>query len=506
MSKPFLLGIDQGTSGSRALIIDREGQIHGYAYRPLDRLYPAPDRVEQNPQAVVDGVAAAIAAAVAEAGCRAHEIAACGIACQRNTDFAWNACSGEPVANAITWQDLRTTAILKAVRRWPGFVEARDRLGYPPGTYMSALHLSWRLQHDLAVQEAAAGGRLRVGLSAAWLVQALGKPAGHYMDRSLAQATGLFDFRAGQYWDAWLAELGVPLEILPAAVPTIHEYGTIRVTDAAGTSADVPVLAMIGDQQGALFGHGCRTPGAAEGTQGTASYVKVFMGDQAPAPDSINVYYAWDLGQGQTYCLEAPTTVAGAAIRWMRDAARLIDSYDELEPVAASVPDTGGVVFVPAFTGLDVPYDDPDARATILGMTLGTQRGHIVRAFMESSGCQFRAGRDTNAGETRLTVDELLVGGGVTTSDTLCQLEADLTGIPVVRSTFGETTAWAAALLAGLGAGTWRDIDALPAAPGVRTRFLPQLDAGARDRGYVRWQQAVELVQAFGRAESDAIE
>ena len=501
MTKPYLIGIDQGTSGSRALVIDREGGVRGYAYRPLARLYPSPDRVEQDPLAVAEGVAAVVAEALADAGARPDEVAACGIASQRNTDFAWDAGDGRPVANAITWQDLRTLPILAELKEWPAAAEARHRLGYAPGPYMTGLHLAWRLRHDPDIIAAARENRLRLGLSAAWLMVALGRAAGHRMDTSLVQAMGLYDFRAGEYWTEWLDRLGVPRAALPEATPTIAEFGELRL-NAGGGGATVPVLAMIGDQQGALFGHGCRAPGAAECTQGTATFVKVFMGREAPPQEIIDVFYAWDTGAGQTYCLEAPTTVIGAAIRWMRDSARLIDEYHELDDLAGAVADSGEVVFVPAFTGLNAPYGDPQARGTLLGLTLGTHRGHIVRAFLESLGYQIRAILETIARDTGQRVDELLVGGGVTASDVACQIQADLTGIPVARPTFTETTAFAAALLAGRGAGFWPSDASLPPPPGGRTVFEPHTSRERRDEGFARWQAAVALVRQWGQQEA----
>ena len=474
MSQPYLLGIDQGTSGSKAIVLDREGNVAGFGYRPLERIYPQPGQVEQDPQAVAQGVAEAITEAIGQAGCRPDEIAACGITSQRNTEFAWDKRDGRALNNAITWQDLRTIPILEELEKWPLASEARSRLGYPPGTYMTAVHLAWRLRHQEEIRKAAESGTLHLGLSAAWLLIALGRPSGHCMDSSLVQAMGLYDFRAKQYWPEWLDWIGIDEEPLPRAVPTISDFGVLGVTAPDGRTAEVPVRAMIGDQQSALFGHGCRQPGDAD------------------------VYYAWNLGDQQTYCLEAPTTVTGAAIRWMRDNAQLFDRYEEMDVLAASVPDAGGTVFVPAFTGLDVPYNNPSARATILGLTLGHDRGHIARAFFESIGYQIRAILETIAGDTDLRVKSLLVGGGVSVSDQACQIQADLLGIPVLRNTFTETTAWAAGLLAGLGAGSWPSPHELPTLPGSHTCFEPMMADVERDDGFHRWQRAISLVNEWG--------
>ncbi len=513
MSSPrYLLGIDQGTSGSRALIMDREGHVCGYGYRSLPRLYPRPGWVEQEPDTVAAGVAQAITEAIGRAGCHPADIAACGIACQRNTDFVWDVRTGRPIANAITWQDLRTLPLVAELSTWPLAGQRRRRLGYFPGPYSSALHLAWRMRHDSAVIEAAQAGYLRIGFSAAWLLTALGQPAGHLMDYSLLQSLGLYDFRRECYWDEWLALLGIPHNPLPAAAPTIHEFGTLRITAPGGESADVPVLATIGNEQAALLGHDCRRPGEAECTHGTASFVDVFVGRKAPEQEKLNVYFAWSLPQGDrrpstkderfapaslypvshTYCLEADTTVSGAAIRWMKEQARLFDRDEEVDLLAASVPNSAGVIFVPAFTGLNVPYNDRSARGTMLGLTLGSSRAHIVRAFLESLGYQIRGILETIAVETGLVVEKVSTGGGIAASNEACQIQADLTGIPTIRPAFTEISARAAALLAGLGAGWWSNPDELPSLPGDRTVFEPRLSADERDSGYARWQQAVE--------------
>lgn len=493
MNRPYLLGIDQGTSGSRALILDREGQVRGYGYRPLPRLYPQPAWVEQDPVALTVGVAAAIDEALAQAGCRPDEIAACGIDSQRNTDFAWDARTGHPLTNAITWQDLRTLPLVDEISTWEQAADYRRRLGYLPGPYSSALHLAWRMRHDPIIQTAARAGTLHMSCSAEWLLVSLGSPTGHQMDTSLVQAMGLYDFRARTYWQAWLDYLGVPRDPLPEARPTLYDYGILHVQ---GTG--IPVLALIADQQAALFGYDCHQPGDAECTHGTASFVDVFLGTQAPEQENLNVYYAWDLGTAQTYCLEADTTVTGAAVRWLRESIHLLDAESEIGPLAASVPDAGGVVFVPAFTGLNVPYHDRSARGTLIGMTLGTSRAHIARAFLEAIGYQVRAILETIEADTGLQVTRLHVGGGLSASNEACQLQADLTGRPVIRPDFPQTTARAAALLAGLAVGFWPDVAALPPLPGTRQCFEPQLAAEAREAGYARWQRAVALARQWG--------
>ncbi len=532
--QPYLLGIDQGTSGSRALLLDRAGQVRGYGYCPLPRLYPRPDWVEQEPGTVVEGVATAITQAIAAAGCRPAEIAACGIACQRNTDFVWDARTGQPLTNAITWQDLRTGPMLAELAARVAPAEQRRRLGYFPGPYSSALHLAWRMEHEPAVAGAAGDGTLRLGFSGNWLLTALGKPAGYWMDFSLVQQMGLFDFRTERYWADWLDILKIPADILPAVVPTLHDFGALRITGPDGATADVPVLAMIGNEQAALFGHGCFHPGEAECSHGTASFVDVIAGHTAPEQEKLNVYYAWTLPDQlqpsskvqsktpaplalparasvragarvtnqkskivHTYCLEADTTVSGAAIRWMKEQARLFDRDEEVGPLAASVPDSAGVVFVPAFTGLNVPYNDPTARGAIFGLTLGSSRGHIVRAFLESLGYQVRAILETIFAETGLQVDQLSMGGGIARSDEACQIQADLVGIPIIRPAFTETAARAAALLAGLGAEFWPTLADLPSLPGEATTFEPTISADRRDAGYAQWQRAVEKARGW---------
>ncbi len=493
----YLLGLDQGTSGTKAYIMNTTGQRLGLGYMPTELISPQPGWIEQDPCAVAAGAAQAIELALQAAQCEPSDIAAIGIASQRGSDFIWDARTGKPIANAITWQDLRTLPIIEALNAWEHADQRRYRLGYFPGPWCASMHLSWRAQHQPEFQAAVRDGYLRVGMSASWLITALGTPASaHVHDYSLVQKTGLWDFRHGRYWAEWIDRLGLQPMGLPQPAPTLYDYGTLRLGNGSHR-ADVPVVAMIGDQQAALFGHGCRVAGQAECTHGTATFVNVVAGNTPPDLDTLNVYHAWSLPE-HAFCLEADTTVSGAAVRWMTERGHLFDSENELDALAASVPDDGGVMFVPAFTGLNVPYNDHSARATIFGLTLGTDRAHIARAFLDSLGYQLRAILDTIRDQTGLHVQQLSVGGGLSKSEMACQIQADLLGIPLVRPTENETTARGAALLAGLGLGVWNRIDELPPLPTGSQYFEPRLSQDQRDAGYARWQRAVQHVRKLG--------
>ncbi len=493
MTDRLVLGIDQGGSGSRAVLLDTDGQVRGYGYRPLARLYPRPGWVEQRPAAVARSVREAIAEAIARAGCAPAAIAACGITSQRDTVFAWECRAGRPIGNAITWQDLRTIPLVAETDQWAHAGERRARLGQFPGPYCSAMHMAWRMRHDPAFRRAAEHGYLRVSLSAGWIVQALGQPAEHALDYSLLQAMTVFDPRRRALWDEWLDYLNLPRAALPVPRPTLHRFGTLRIGDA-----DVPVTAMISDQQAALFGYDCRAPGEAVATHGTASFVNVVAGPVAPPQGICKTYLAWEIANTPTYALEADMTVTGAAVRWLSQM-RLIRHAADLDALARETPHSDGVVFVPAFTGLGVPSEDRSARGAILGMTLATGPGHIARAFFEAIGCQLREILDTMEHEGGVAINELRVGGGLARSDTACQIQADVAGVRIVRAADTETSVRAAALLAGLGAGVWSTLEDLPRLldQGARS-FEPRLDTAARTELLARWQRAVERARGWG--------
>lgn len=492
MADRLVLGIDQGGSGSRAAVFDEAGKVRGYGYRPLPRLFPRPGWVEQRPAAVARSVAEAVAEAVARAGCAPEQIAACGITSQRDTVFAWDRRTARPIGNAITWQDLRTVPLVEEVGRWEHAAERRARLGQFPGAYCSAMHMAWRMRHDDAFRLAAERGTLAVSLAAGWLVRALGRPAEHALDYSLLQGMTVFDPRRRALWDEWVDYLHIPRAALPTPRPTIHPFGAIHVGDVP-----IPVAAMITDQQAALFGYDCRARGEAAATHGTASFVNVVAGPEAPPQGVCKTYLAWEVAGCPAYSLEADMTVTGAAVRWLTQM-RLIRRAAELEALAREAGGSDGVVFVPAFTGLGVPSEDRSARGTILGMTLGTTPGHLAYAFLEAIGCQLREILDTMEREGGVTIGQLRVGGGLSNSDLACQIQADLAGVPVVRAPDTETSVRAAALLAGLGAGLWPALDALPRLLDGRERvFEPRMAADERAEILGRWSRALERARGW---------
>lgn len=505
----YLLGLDQGTSGTKAYLMDFDGRRVGLGYVPTELIRLRPDWIEQDPRAVAAGAAKAIEYALHAAQAAPSDIAAVGIASQRGTDFIWDARTGQPIVNAITWQDLRTLPLIEELDQWEHAHERRYRLGYFPGPWCASMHLAWRARHQSEFQAALRSDHIRIGMSASWLITALGCPSRHIHDYSLTQKTGLWDFRHSAYWAEWIDRLQLSPIGLPDPAPTLYDYGTLRI-NAGSRKADVPVVAMIGDQQAALFGHGCRHAGHAECTHGTASFVNVVAGDTPPELDNINVYHAWSLPREasnfqpptfnfqHTYCLEADTTVTGAAVRWMLQRGHWFESEAQLDALAESVTDAGDVIVVPAFTGLNVPYNDHGARATILGLALGSDRAHVARAFLDSIGYQLRAILETIHDRTGLHVEQLSVGGGLSNSDIACQIQADQLGIPLVRPAEKETTARGAALLAGLGLGVWKSIDDLPPLPEGSTIFEPRLSLDQRNSDYARWQRAVRHVRELG--------
>ncbi|HSO97065.1 MAG TPA: glycerol kinase GlpK [Acidimicrobiia bacterium] len=492
-----VLAIDAGTTGVRTLAVDEHGVVQHRAYREFPQYFPRPGWVEHDPVEILDATVATLAEVAAAVAAVGSTVAAIGIANQRETTVVWDRATGVPRHRAIVWQDRRTAdrcEELKAAGHEP-LIRARTGLVLDP--YFSATKLEWLLTAGGVPSDA----DLAFGTVDTWLTWCLtGGPDGgvHVTDPSNASRTLLYDVDEL----AWSAELTDLFRVPPACLPTVASnsgrFGT-TIPDRAGGLA-VPISGIAGDQAAALFGQACLEPGMTKNTYGTGSFVLMNLGATRPPPTAgLLTSVAWILDGAVTYALEGAVFVTGAAIQWMRDGLGIIGAAAETGPLAATVPDAGGVVFVPAFSGLGSPWWDPYARGTVLGITRGTTRAHLARAVVEAMAWQTRDVIDAMTDAARRPVAELRVDGGASVMDLLCQLQADVLGVPVRRAAVQETTALGAAFLAGLGAGVW----STPAEVGARwsadATFAPALDAGDVAARHRQWLRGVERSRDWAR-------
>jgi glycerol kinase len=488
-----VLSIDAGTTGIRTLAIDEHGTVRRSAYREFTQHFPRPGWVEHD----ADEIWAAtletlteVARATADAG---EQVACIGITDQRETVVVWSRATGDPLHRAIVWQDRRTAADCDA--RWQAGHEPliRERTGLVLDPYFSASKLSWLLREGLIE----ASPDLAFGTVDSWLLYRLTGGAVHATDPSNASRTMLYDIGA-LAWSEELCDLfGVPMSCLPEVRPSSGRFGTTDASVAAGLA--VPVSGIAGDQQSALFGQACFEPGMAKNTYGTGSFVLVNVGTTKPEPvEGLLTTIAWQCGADTpVYANEGAIFVTGAAIQWLRDGINVIEDAAETGPLAESVDDTGGVVFVPAFTGLGSPYWDPYARGTILGITRGTGRAHLARAVVESMAYQTCDVVDAVTRTAGIELAELRVDGGASVMRLLCQLQADLLGVPVRRPAVQETTALGAAYLAGLAEGVWASPADAAAAWTEEASFTPAMPPELVDAGLATWHRAVERSRAW---------
>ncbi len=496
----FLLALDQGTTSTRAVLFDAAGTVHGVAQTPLAQHYPAPGRVEHDAVEIRDATIQVGRACLAEAGVTARDVAAVGIANQRETAVVWDRRTGEPVGPAIVWQDRRTADVcarLAADGLGP-HVEATTGLRLDP--YFSGTKLAWILDHTPGARDRA--DHLAFGTVDAWLVWCLtGGPDGgvHATDVTNASRTMLWDLRRARWDDEILAALRIPRSVLPEVRPSIGDFGTIPASVFGG---DLPIRGVAGDQHAALVGQACLAPGQTKVTLGTGAFLLMHTGG-APARSAHGLLTtaAVDVGAGPQFALEGSVFVAGAAVQWLRDDLGIVGSAEETADLAASVPDSGGVVFVPAFTGLGAPHWDPAARGLVVGLTRGTTRAHLARATLEALAFQTRDVVDAMAADAGLARDglsspTLRVDGGAACNPVLLQMLADVLGAPVERPALVEATAWGAAALAGIDAGllTPADVSAMWRAD---VRVEPDPTSRLRTDGYRDWQRAVALSRGW---------
>jgi glycerol kinase len=494
----LILGLDQGTSSSRAVLMRPDGTVLHTAQRELPQIYPQPGWVEQDPEAIWSSQAAAVRAVLAETGLDPSSIPCIGIANQRETTLVWERATGRPIANALVWQDRRTAddcAQLAASHRNGINVESlvSEKTGLVLDAYFSASKIRWILHHVPGARAQAQAGQLAFGTVDSWLLWKLTGGRRHITDVSNASRTLLFNIHTLQWDDELLDIFDVPRSMLPQVVDS---SGNLAV--AAELLPGGNITGIAGDQQAALFGQMCIRPGMAKNTYGTGCFLMLHTGAKPlRSPHRLLTTVAWRRAGTTEYALEGSIFVAGAAIQWLRDGLGILNSAAEVEALAASVPDSGGVVFVPALTGLGAPHWDPHARGAIFGLTRGATRAHLARAALE--GIAFEVAdivrameSDATGSQSAIRVQELRVDGGASTNDLLMQMQADLLGIPIVRSQTAEATALGACYLAGLGAGLWSGVEELERQWRESRRFEPQSDPDERRRKLAIWHNAIQ--------------
>ncbi len=495
----YILALDQGTTSSRAILFDRAGNISAVAQREFPQLYPQPGWVEHEPLAIWQSQLGVAQEALAEAGADAAQLAAIGIANQRETTLLWERDGGRPLHNAIVWQD-RRTAVLCDELKAEGFDQViLEHTGLVTDPYFSGTKLHWLLQQVPDARSRAERGELAFGTVDSWLIWQLTNGRLHVTDVSNASRTMLYDIHAQEWCEAILERLDIPRSLLPQVTASSETAGEC---DAEHFGAPVPLAGMAGDQHAATFGQACHSPGMAKNTYGTGCFLLLNTGE-SPVRSANNLLttIAWRLGDAApVYALEGSVFVAGAAVQWLRDELGLIASAGESAALATSVKDSGGVIVVPAFTGLGAPWWDAYARGAVLGLTRGSGRAEIVRATLESIAFQSRDVVDAMSADAGLALQTLRVDGGAAANDFLMQFQADILGVPVQRPAITETTALGAAYLAGLASGFWNSSEEIAGQWRVERVFEPRMSADERETRYEAWGKAVEGVR--GRMEA----
>ena len=467
----YILALDQGTSSSRAIVFDEHGQTKAVSQKEFTQIFPKPGWVEHNPMEIWSSQASVIAEAITSIDINGLNIAAIGITNQRETTIVWDAYTGEPVYNAIVWQDRRTSEFCDGLKRDGRTDLIRSKTGLIIDAYFSATKILWILENVPGARQKAEEGRLRFGTVDTWLIWMLTRGEVHVTDVSNASRTMLFNIHTLE-WDKELLQLfGIPASMMPEVRSSSEVYGYTKTTLFAH---EVPIAGIAGDQQAALFGQMCTEPGAVKNTYGTGCFLLMNSGER-PIMSSNNLLttVAWKIGDKVNYALEGSIFVAGSVVQWLRDGLGVIKSSSEIEALACTVEDNGGVYFVPALTGLGAPYWDQYAKGCLYGISRGTTAAHIARAALE--GIAFQTMDIVNAmqKDAGCTLKELKVDGGASRNNLLMQFQADILGTSVIRSTVTETTALGAAYLAGLAVGYWESIDHIKSQWGVDTQFNP---------------------------------
>ena len=493
--KKYVLALDQGTTSSRAILFDKEGNICFKAQHEFTQIYPHTGWVEHNPMEILFSQLQSVMEVMAESKATAEDIAAIGITNQRETTIVWDKSTGKPIYNAIVWQCRRTADMCEKIKADEELTQyIKDHTGLVVDAYFSATKIKWILDNVEGARELAEKGQLLFGTVETWLIWNLTGGAVHITDYSNASRTMIFDVDK-LCWDEYLCEkIGIPMAMLPEAVPSSKIYGTVAksvmgIEDLAG----VPISGAIGDQPAALFGQGCFESGQAKNTYGTGCFLLMNTGDKrVESKNNLVTGVAWGIGDKVTYAIEGSAFNAGSVIKWLRDDLQLIPSARRCDELAESVPNANGVYFVPAFTGLGAPYWDMYARGTIVGLTRGANSAHICRSVLEAIAYQMTDLLEAMKQDSDIELSELRVDGGASVSDIMMQIQSDMIRTNVNRPKMVETTAIGAAYLAGLATGFWKDTEEIAKIREVDKVFEPQMDIEKREKRYRGWLRAVE--------------
>lgn len=492
----YILALDQGTTSSRAIVFDHSGTIVSIAQKEFPQLFPKPGWVEHNPRDIWSSQAGVAAEALTKAGANASDVAAIGITNQRETTLVWDRQTGEPVGNAIVWQDRRTAPICDRLKAKKLDRVIRRKTGLVVDAYFSGTKVQWILDNVKGARARAKAGELAFGTVDTWLVWNLTGGRVHVTDASNASRTMLFDIGQGKWDDELLKLFGVPRSMLPDVKSSSEVYGE---TTLLGTP--IPIGGIAGDQQAALFGQACTQPGMAKNTYGTGCFMLMNTGTKRIASkNNLLTTVAWRIGDRTEYALEGSIFIAGAVVQWLRDGLEFFRAAPDIEALARTVEDTGGVYLVPAFAGLGAPHWDQYARGTMVGLTRGTTKAHIARAALESIALQTMDVLAAMQADAGIKLKQLRVDGGASANDLLMQLQADLLGVPVVRPRVAETTALGAAYLAGLAVGFWKSQAEIARQWQVDKTFKPAMKAPMRRRIASGWERALERAKAWEEA------
>ncbi|MDQ2842309.1 MAG: glycerol kinase GlpK [Acidobacteriota bacterium] len=489
----YVLALDQGTTSSRAVLLGEDGRSHGTAQTPFQQIYPQPGWVEHNPGEIWSTQFGVAMDAIAQADAGAKSIAAIGITNQRETTIVWNRKTGDAISNAIVWQDRRTAGFCDGLREQGHEELIQQKTGLLIDAYFSASKLRWMLDNVDGAREQAKRGELAFGTVDSWLVWKLTGGARHISDVTNASRTMLFNIHTLQWDDELLALFDIPKSLLPEVVASSEICG-----ETAGVLSGIPIAGIAGDQHASLFGQMCTEPGMVKCTYGTGSFMLQNTGAKAVnSRNKLLTTIAWRIGGSTCYALEGSVFIAGAVVQWLRDELQIIRTSEEIEALAASVPDTGGVCFVPAFAGMGAPHWDQYARGAIVGLTRGSNRAHIARAALEGIAFQVADILAAMESDSGVRVRELRVDGGAARNNVLMQMQADLLDATVTRPSNTETTALGAAYLAGLATGFWADPAAIEKQWIAERRFVSEISEGERAKRLESWRRALERARAW---------